>query len=86
MARSEMVRDILVLLAQEAARCVEEPPAWLDQATRRAQDRALLRGELRDGLGSVAPLEVRVAPQGSETTTRRVHQHAVEHASEAFGA
>ena len=55
-------------------------------AAPRLWNAALLRCELRNRLGAVPPLQVRVAPQRAEAAARRIDQNAIELSGETPGA
>src|SRR5581483_6633563 len=86
MTGGERGGDRLVLLAQDAAGRVHQATALLHQPRSRVEDPRLLRRELDDRAGPMAPLQVGITPQGAEATARRVHQHPVELAREALDA
>ena len=50
------------------------------------QNGRLLGCELFNRLGGLAPFQIRVAPQGAQAGTRRVHQHPVNLAGQALDA
>ncbi len=79
----EIIDHGVILLLQDAARRVKQPSAISHQARGRPQDAALLGREFDDRLRTVAPLEVRIAPQCSETAARRIDEHAIELSGEA---
>src|SRR5687767_5709745 len=73
----EVVGDRLVFLFEDAAGGIDEPSPRLHQGAGRSEDRTLLLRELADGLRSVAPFEVGIAPQRAEAAARRVDQDSI---------
>ncbi|BAQ45288.1 conserved hypothetical protein [Methylobacterium aquaticum] len=67
----------VVLLRQERAGDVDDPPAWPRQARRPVEHRLLLGDAGREAAGAQAPLGVRVAPPGAGAGAGRVDQHEV---------
>ena len=86
MGGGEALDHRLVLRLQDAAGRVHQPAPRLHQARGRAQDAELLLRQLDDRVGTVAPLEIRVAAQRAEAAARRIDQNPVELAREPLGA
>src|SRR5690606_14953354 len=72
-----------VLLVQQAAGRVHEGATGLHESRRRREDVVLLPRQALDVCRPDAPLEVRIAAQGSGAAARRVHEHEVGAAREA---
>src|SRR5687768_17324818 len=74
---AERVGHVLVFLLQNAAGCVHQSSARPDELRGGLQDALLLLSKLGDRPRSVAPLQVRIAPQRAEAAAGRIDQNAV---------
>ncbi len=75
-----------VLLVENAAGRVDQPPSRLDQPRRSSEQRPLLANELAYVLRSLSPFHVGIAAQRPQSAARRIDQYAVDLAGETLDA
>jgi hypothetical protein len=80
----EAIHDFFVLLAQQTARCVNQPPACFHQSGRCSKYARLLFTQLCDAIWRLPPFQIWIATHCPETAARRVDEHAIDLACEAF--
>ena len=76
--RREKPLDLrLVFFRQDAAGGINEATARCDTTRRTGENPCLQRGQFDQTLLILAPFQIRVAAQGPDAATRRIHQHAL---------
>ena len=82
MRREEGIDHLGILFIQQTACGIHQATAWFEQARSSLENRRLLGGKLGYISFRLPPFQVRVAPQGAQTRTRRIDQHTVHLAGE----
>ena len=84
MGGEESLHDVLVFFRQEAASCVHQAPAFFSRRLAEARMAACWCVELFNTAGRLAEFKIRAAAQRAQPAARRIHQHAVDLAGQAF--